>query len=61
MTSTVCDRCGRIFSRYHQDINFKEKYWRLSVLYDYHPYPEEKIDLCPICQKELLKWLKLDD
>lgn len=60
MTRTVCDRCGRIFTPY-QEIDFKDKYWRLSVHYDYHPYEEEKIDLCPICQKELLKWLKLDD
>lgn len=60
MTRTVCDRCGRIFAPC-QEVNLKEKYWRLSVLYDCYPYEEEKIDLCPFCQKELLKWLKLDD
>lgn len=55
-----CDRCGHIFNPYKEDIKYEEKYWRLSVCYDNHPYSEEKVDLCPECQKELLKWLDIN-
>lgn len=56
MIKIACDRCGTIFNPY-EEITYNDNSWRLSVYYDHHPYPEEKMDLCPNCQKELLKWL----
>ena len=60
MLKIACDRCGTIFDR-SGEVNFYEKYWRLSILRDNHPYPEERLDLCPTCQKKLLKWLEEGD
>ena len=60
MTKTACDRCGTVFNPYGE-VNLYERYWRLNINYDGHPYPEERIDLCPNCKKELLKWLEEGD
>ena len=56
---TICERCENVFDPY-KDINYnnKDNSWRIIVHYDYHPYPEQKINLCPKCQKELFDWLK---
>lgn len=60
MQVTKCDRCGKVFS-YLEDAktyDFSEQYWRYDVIYDAHPYPAEKCDLCNDCKKNLYKWIK---
>lgn len=63
MRATKCDRCGYVFTlpEVMNNISYKDEYWRLSIHRDNHPYPEETLDLCPDCQKELLTWLKMDN
>ena len=53
-----CDRCGCLYENNNIpdcDIINKE-FWKYSIMKEY-PYPEEKLDLCLSCWKELYTWL----
>lgn len=50
MSAYKCNRCGALYeSATVPDITIKEYY---------HGYGEERKNLCPLCQAELIKWLK---
>lgn len=56
MLTKLCDRCGEVCEP--ECINLNEKWWRIGLRMDYHPYPEEKIDLCSKCTHELYDWFR---
>lgn len=46
-----CDRCGTLYEYDYQ------LYLRSYIIYkDCHPQEDRKIDLCPMCQKDLERW-----
>lgn len=53
-----CDRCGKYYAIDFNSFEYTDERWRYSIYKDYHPYPEEKIDLCTECRKKLYDWLK---
>ena len=60
-TVTRCDRCGKIYDPLyimHCPSIINQEWWRYKVVRDCHPYEEIKVDLCPNCRKNLVKWLK---
>lgn len=60
MRVTKCDKCGKIYSDLEEIEEYKlnEKYWRYDLYFDAHPYPQEKVDLCKDCKKDLYNWLQ---
>ena len=48
-----CDRCGKLYElpKVKPDL-------RLILIQYYHPFGDERVELCNECQKELEKWLK---
>ena len=55
-TAKQCDRC-KTFYIFNDICELPDPIYRYSIIKDMHPYPEIKMDLCPNCLKELVKWI----
>jgi hypothetical protein len=55
-----CDRCGNAYDPYAtlKTGLLDGDWWRYLVYKDCHPYETIKIDLCPLCKKELFNWIE---
>ena len=49
--ASKCDRCGLLYEQLKAVPN-------LRLIHYYHPFGDERYDLCPECQKELEEWIK---
>lgn len=62
MQVTKCDKCGKVYFPLKEldeiaRLEPNTKYWRYELYFDAHPYPQEKVDLCKDCKKDLYHWL----